>query len=420
MRIALIAPMPPSDGASGPSATSFHLGLGLARLGHEVEVIAWLGEKSEPASWAPELQTRQLANPRILRLAENATALTLEWGRYAIRRDELLGFSILARDLRGAASMCWARARGRLDDFDVIEAPEWGGACAALAGAPPSQVRLARLHASLYSHALRYGRHARFARAEVIGATAVEKAGLLHADCVLAPSSAILEDAQRAFGPLRHVELLPNCVDLEYIDGCLAGLPARRPDPSRLLVTFVGRIDGPKGAHILDAIVRLLRTPHPAINDVQWDLCLVGDPGSLSRYPSLMTLVGGAIRVFPCGHLDTVETLRLLGQSDVLLFPSQAENCPMAVLEAMACGAVVVASAVGGIVEMVEDQHTGLLCPPDDPQAFVDALIRLADQRRRNDFADAARARCEHAYSSTTVGERWVTLVENIREGRPK
>ena len=420
MKIGLIAPLPPSIGMGGPSAASFHLGLGLARLGHEVALVSWLGERQARAFWAPELQIRQLANPRILRLAENATALTLKWGRYAIRRDEPLGFSTLARDLRGAASMCWARTRGRLDDFDVIEAPEWGGACAALAGAPPSQVRLARLHASLYSHALRYGRYARFARAEVIGATAVEKAGLLHADCVLAPSSAILEDAQRAFGPLRHVELLPNCVDLEYVDGCLAGLPARRPDPSRLVVTFVGRIDGPKGAHILDAIVRFLRTRHPAISDLQWDLCLVGDSGSLSRYPSLMTLVGGAIRVFPCGHLDAVETLRLLGQSDVLLFPSQAENCPMAVLEAMACGAVVVASAVGGIVEMVEDQHTGLLCPPDDPQAFVDALIRLADQRRRNDFADAARARCEHAYSSTTVGERWVTLVENIQKGRPE
>ena len=80
--------------------------------------------------------------------------------------------------------------------------------------------------------------------------------------------------------------------------------------------------------------------------------------------------------------------------ADLYLHPARAENFPLAILEAMACGVPIVASDVGGIPEIVVDAETGLLVPAGDPQALAAAASALlADDTRRAAFSAAGVAR---------------------------
>jgi glycosyltransferase involved in cell wall biosynthesis len=77
----------------------------------------------------------------------------------------------------------------------------------------------------------------------------------------------------------------------------------------------------------------------------------------------------------------------MLSEADVVVLPSiptksgRREGIPVALMEAMAMGLPVVASAISGIPELVESEHTGLLVPPRDPSALADALQRLIQNR---------------------------------------
>jgi glycosyltransferase involved in cell wall biosynthesis len=83
-----------------------------------------------------------------------------------------------------------------------------------------------------------------------------------------------------------------------------------------------------------------------------------------------------------------------LAAADIFVLPSAAENCPLALLQAMACGLPVVASRVGGIPEVVRDGVEGLLVPPGSPAALATALGRLvADPVERQLMGARARER---------------------------
>ena len=70
-----------------------------------------------------------------------------------------------------------------------------------------------------------------------------------------------------------------------------------------------------------------------------------------------------------------------LSTIDIFVLPSLYEGLGVAVLEAMAAGKPVVATKVGGLTELVEDQITGLLVPPEDPSALARSISQLVSQR---------------------------------------
>lgn len=128
------------------------------------------------------------------------------------------------------------------------------------------------------------------------------------------------------------------------------------------VVLFVGRLADAKGARVLEEALRLLAPRGKRIE------CVAAGPAD--RVPT-------GIRTL--GALDP-ETLALwMGAADLVCLPSYAEGSPVSVVEALASGTPVVASAVGAVPEQVRDGETGLLVPAGEPERLAAALAQALD-----------------------------------------
>jgi glycosyltransferase involved in cell wall biosynthesis len=92
---------------------------------------------------------------------------------------------------------------------------------------------------------------------------------------------------------------------------------------------------------------------------------------------------------------------------------------PLAVLEAMAAGLPVVATAVGGVPEAITSGRDGVLVAPGDAPALADAVASLvADPARAAALGRAARARVEAEFTAARMVERWGDLLYRVATGR--
>lgn len=137
-----------------------------------------------------------------------------------------------------------------------------------------------------------------------------------------------------------------------------------------LLVSLFGRLTEQKGQRtFLEAARRL--------SGQKARFMLVGDGEDREALIQLARDMGLADRVIFTGFRQDVP--RLLSATDVVVLPSLWEGLPICLLEAMAAGRPVIASAVDGSVEVVLPGQTGLLVPPDHPQALAEAIAFLMD-----------------------------------------
>jgi glycosyltransferase involved in cell wall biosynthesis len=100
---------------------------------------------------------------------------------------------------------------------------------------------------------------------------------------------------------------------------------------------------------------------------------------------------------------------------DVLVHPSETENCPRAVLEAQAVGLPVVGFRVGGMPEVVEDGRSGILTPPFETKKMAEAIVSLLkDTDRREAMARAARRHVETRYELQQNLARLTDLMQHL------
>jgi glycosyltransferase involved in cell wall biosynthesis len=116
-------------------------------------------------------------------------------------------------------------------------------------------------------------------------------------------------------------------------------------------------------------------------------------------------------------HLEpaTAEVAPWLRGIDIFVLPSKSEALSNALMEAMACGCVAVASAVGGNPELVREGETGLLFPVGDAAALAGCLLRLArdgEQRRR--MAELARRRMETEFTLPAAARRMAEIYAEV------
>lgn len=131
-------------------------------------------------------------------------------------------------------------------------------------------------------------------------------------------------------------------------------------------------------------------------------LLLAGKPLDKSYVSALEQLVrelGVQERVTLLGGISDVPSL--LTELDIFVLPtiSRGEGCPVALLEAMASGCACIATDVAGSRDLIEHERSGLLVPPENPEALAEAIHRLAtSSAERTYFGAAARRRVEQHY----------------------
>jgi glycosyltransferase involved in cell wall biosynthesis len=177
------------------------------------------------------------------------------------------------------------------------------------------------------------------------------------------------------------------------------------------VVGFVGRLVDQKGCEYLVRAAPLVVSAHPNVRFV-----VVGDGPELARLTALARELNVASAVEFVGY-DPAPARRMKSMS-VLAVPSIYEPLGMVPMEAMACGVAVVASAVGGLPEVVEDGVTGILVPPRDPRAIAQALIRLLDTPQdRVRMGSAARERAVRKFSPATITAQYAVLYRRVLNG---
>lgn len=225
-------------------------------------------------------------------------------------------------------------------------------------------------------------------------------AALREADALVAVSGALAARAEAVCG--RRPEVLPIGVDTaalaparpEERAAARAALGLRDED---MAVAYVGRLTAPKGAgRLVDAM---------AMAPARARLVLAGDGPLLGH--------GAGDRVRYLGARGREGVAALLQAADVLVLASDGEGMPTVLVEAGAAGVPVIASAVGGIPELLADGR-GTLLADTRPATIAAAIARLADEAKA--AATAARALRDHVLEHYDAGTNAGRLLARYRE----
>ena len=258
----------------------------------------------------------------------------------------------------------------------------------------------------------------------------MERTAILDADAIIAVSEGTRADILRVYPEVKpdRIHVIYNGIDpFEYQKTPeTKALTDYGIDPFNPYVLFVGRITRQKGVtHLVDAICHLPR-------ETQVVLC-AGAPDTLDIAAEMRQKVENARRDHP--HIIWIEkmvtkqeAIQLYSNARVFCCPSVYEPFGIVNLEAMACRAPVVASATGGIKEVVVEGETGYLVPfeqdpvtsfPVEPEKFaqdlaagINRLLEDPDKCRR--FGDAGRRRVEEIFSWKAIAQQTIRLYEKL------
>ena len=268
----------------------------------------------------------------------------------------------------------------------------------------------------------------------------MERTAILDADAIVAVSNGTKADIQRAYPDVdaKKIHVIYNGIDLNQYQWTpdRSALEKYGVDPTRPYVLFVGRITRQKGVtHLVDAIPYLPQ-------GTQVVLC-AGAPDTLEIAEEMRAKVEAARAKAGSGPnaakilwienmVTKQEAIQLYSHCAVFCCPSVYEPFGIINLEAMACRAPVVASAVGGILEVVVDGVTGYLVPfaadpvtsfPTEPQQFSRDLATritelLDDPKKAKMMGEAGRKRAVEHFSWTAIAAQTIDLYRSLIPAR--
>lgn len=229
-------------------------------------------------------------------------------------------------------------------------------------------------------------------------------------DLVITPSESTLNDVVKVFPSLRiRTRFIHNAVDLEEF--CIG--PEAVPQKSKYILCIANHNLKKAVDVLLRAFEKLTKT------DREIDLWLVGDGPLRGELERLARELGLGERVRFLGARDRESVRRYLRDCLLFVLPSRAEPFGIAILEALASRKAVVGTAVGGIPEIIQDGVTGVLVPPDDPEALCNAAQELL----RNDvfrerLAEAGYRCVAQRFQWAAAGDRYESAFRALCEGR--
>jgi D-inositol-3-phosphate glycosyltransferase len=382
MRIAMVSehasPLAVLGGvdAGGQNVHVAALAAALARLGDEVVVHT---RRDDPAT------------PRRVRLTRNVEVDHVSAGPpEEISKDELLPhMAAFARELRDA----W-----RAQPPDVVHAHFWMSGLAALDAASGLGIPVVQ---TFHALGVVKRRHQGAADPSPPERLELERRIVRDADRIVATCTDEVFELLRMGADRRAITVVPCGVDLRRFgpDG-----PAEPRDPGRPRLVVACRLVERKG--IGNAIEALAGIP-----DAELHVAGGPDASELDRDPQVRRLralarrFGVADRVVLRGRVDRGAMPALLRSADVVVCAPWYEPFGMVPLEAMACGVPIVATAVGGQIDSVVHDRTGLHIPPRDPQAIAAAVRSLlADPAHARELGRAGVRRARRLYDFDRIG----------------
>jgi glycosyltransferase involved in cell wall biosynthesis len=211
----------------------------------------------------------------------------------------------------------------------------------------------------------------------------VQRAAYTFAHRIVANSRAAADRLIRERVPARKIAIVPNGLDA-------ARFAARPAAGSLRRVVMVANLRREKGHDVLIEAAGLVLQRFP---DARFEIVGGGPERQALEARAAARRVLHAFSFL--GHCEDVAGR--LAAADIFVLPSRSEAFPNAVLEAMAAGLPVVASGVGGVVELLDEGRTGMLVPPDDPGSLADRLGALmADSAVGARLGSAARAHAQN------------------------
>jgi glycogen synthase len=261
----------------------------------------------------------------------------------------------------------------------------------------------------------------------------VEKTAYENADGVIAVSQSMKADVNRLYGvPFEKIRVIYNGIDTSQYKPTPnpSVLTAYKIDPQKPFILFVGRITRQKGIiHLVNAIKHI----RPGMQIV---LC-AGAPDTKEIGVEMAEKVEEAKKqtendvIWVSEMVTREDVITLYTHATLFVCPSIYEPFGIINLEAMACGTPVVASAIGGIPEVVEHNRTGLLVPlepksalefdPIDPEKFsrdlaaaVNSLLEAPE--RMKEMAERARERVEKHFSWTSIARQTLEFYRELIE----
>jgi len=259
----------------------------------------------------------------------------------------------------------------------------------------------------------------------------VERTAYQNADGVVAVSKSMKQDVHHLYQvPCEKIRVIHNGIDLNQYKPTpdLETLASFRIDPNKAFILFVGRITRQKGIiHLLNAIKHLR-------SGIQVVLC-AGAPDTEEIRKEMAEKVEQARAVakneviWIAEMLPKEKLISLYTHASVFVCPSVYEPFGIINLEAMACGTPVVASAVGGIPEVVVPGETGLLVPvetagpgdvePKDPEQFARdlalAINRLLDNpKKMKEMGIKSRRRVEQFFSWSSIAQQTLEFYQEL------
>ena len=375
--------------AGGQNVHVASLAVALAGRGHEITVYTRRD--------APEL-------PDAVPLAPGVTVEHVPAGPpRPVPKDDLLAY------MPGFAA--WLAGRWRAGRPDVVHAHFWMSGLAAVTAARRCPVPVVQTFHALGSVKRRYQGRADTSPPQRVR---LEAAVAQQATAVIATCTDEVRELAAYGAPPDRMYVVPCGVDCRRFR---AGPAAPRPT-GRPRVLTLGRLVPRKG---VDTVIEAMAGVPGA------ELVVTGGPerARLDDDPEVARLrrvaakaeVSG--RVTFAGRVGHEEVPALLRSADVVVSDPWYEPFGIAPLEAMACGAAVIAAAVGGHLDTVADGVTGLLVPPRDPSQLADRIrYLLADPARRRVLGAAAAARVRSRYSWAQVAAETEAIYAGLRQGR--
>jgi len=260
----------------------------------------------------------------------------------------------------------------------------------------------------------------KFEWGKVLGAWVGARSVVDDADLVLCLGSQEADAVRKQYPEVR-VEILPNGVDptmAKNADGRRWRAENDIP-PDAPLILVVGRIDPQKGQHAaVDALAELSKS-FPNVH-----LALVGGITNDAYHEEVRKKIadGGLknrVRVVPGYPRGDGRLWDAYAASDIVLLPSRHEPFGIVVLEGWVCGKPVVATAVGGLRDLLSDGVDGLLVPAEDGSALVTALASLlSDPQKRTAMGEAGRQKVLAQYTWDAVTDRLIHFYEELTRAR--